>query len=182
VDSDEKKVPEPSSARPAAVLILLYPRENQWFLPLILRPEDIFPHAGQISLPGGAIEPGETSREAAVREFHEELGSPGLKIELLGMLSPWYVQASNYLVHPWVGACTNRPDFIPNSMEVQELLEVPLDHLLDPDHFGSHPRQRHGKTYNAPHFAWKNHRIWGATCMILGEFVIVVEEIGGNKS
>ncbi len=92
----------PPDARQAAVLVLFYPHEGQWYLPLTLRPAHMVDHAAQVSLPGGAIEPGETAAQAALREFHEELGDDGLPIELLGRLSPHYVQASNYLVTPWV--------------------------------------------------------------------------------
>jgi 8-oxo-dGTP pyrophosphatase MutT (NUDIX family) len=134
-------------------------------------------HASQVSLPGGAVEPGETAPQAAIREFHEELGDDGQPLRLLGILSPHYVQASNYLVAPCVAAAPARPRFVPNPAEVAEVLEVPLSHLLDPAHFGSHVRQHEGHTYSAPHFLFQSYRIWGATCMILGELVTVLEEM-----
>ena len=86
----------PSNARTAAVLVLLCPGEESWHIPLTLRPTSLPDHGGQICLPGGAIESGETAREAAIREFHEELGADGLPIEILGRLSPIYVPASNF--------------------------------------------------------------------------------------
>jgi len=168
----------PPTARQAAVLILLYPHEDRWHLPLTLRPSHLPDHAGQISLPGGAVELGETGDQAAIREFHEELGALGEAMELLGRLSPIYVHASNFRVEPWVGVMDHRPTLTPNPAEVEQLLEIPLDHLLDPNNFGSHERHDRGHTYSAPHFAWQTHRIWGATCMILGEFVTIVEECG----
>lgn len=168
-------VDRPPDARPAAVLVLLYPHRGQWHLPLTLRPEHLPDHAGQISLPGGAVEPGETSRQAALREFHEELGSDGGKIEMLGRLSTAYVQASNFLVTPWVGATDGRPELTPNPAEVEQLLEVPLAHLVHPANFGSHQRQHGEESYTAPHFVWQSRRIWGATCAILGELITVLE-------
>jgi 8-oxo-dGTP pyrophosphatase MutT (NUDIX family) len=165
----------PPDARAAAVLVLLYPHRGQWHLPLTRRPAHLPDHAGQISLPGGAVEPGETSRQAALREFHEELGRRGREIELLGRLSPVYVQASNFHVTPWVGVTDSRPELTPNPDEVEQVLEIPLAHLLDPANFGSHPRQHQGRPYTAPHFTWQSHRIWGATCAILGELVAVLE-------
>jgi 8-oxo-dGTP pyrophosphatase MutT (NUDIX family) len=164
-------------AKPAAVLILLYPHCDEWHFPLTLRPAHMAAHAGQISLPGGAVEAGESSSEAAIREFHEELGDDGQKIELLGKLSPLFVRASNFLVTPWVGVVGNRPKMTPNPLEVQELFEVSLLHLLDPANFGSHTRQYKGQSYTAPHFAFNSHQIWGATCMILGEFVTILEDL-----
>ena len=168
----------PADAREAAVLLLLYPHEKRWHLPLTLRPAHLPAHAGQVSLPGGAMEPGETTAQAAIREFHEELGDDGLPIRLLGALSPLYVQASNYQVAPWVAVAERRPAFVPNPTEVAELLEVPLAHLLAPANFGGQPRQHEGRHYLAPHFLFQSHRIWGATCMILGELVTI---LGGRK-
>ena len=165
----------PPHARQAAVLVLFYPHRGQWHLPLTLRPEHLPDHAGQISLPGGAVEPGETSRQAALREFHEELGAGDCNIELLGRLSTAYVQASNFLVAPWVAAADGRPELIPNPAEVEQLIEVPLAHLCDPAHFGSERREHRGQSYAAPHFTWQSYRIWGATCAILGELVTVLE-------
>jgi 8-oxo-dGTP pyrophosphatase MutT (NUDIX family) len=168
----------PREARPAAVLLLLYPHEDRWHLPLTLRPTHLGAHAGQVSLPGGAVEPGETTAAAALREFHEELGDDGQPIDLLGALSPLYVEASNYVVAPWVAVAPSRPRFVANPEEVEEVLEVPLAHLLGPAHFGSHVRQHQDRDYDAPHFLCQSHRIWGATCMILGEFVTVLEGSG----
>jgi 8-oxo-dGTP pyrophosphatase MutT (NUDIX family) len=165
----------PPDARAAAVLVLLYPHRGQWHLPLTLRPTCLPEHAGQISLPGGALEPGETAGQAALREFREELGGEGGDIELLGRLSAVYVHASNFVVTPWVAAADRRPLFTPNPSEVEALIEVPLAHLLDPANFGSHSRQHEGQPYTAPHFTWQSHRIWGATCAILGELVAVLE-------
>ncbi len=167
----------PDNARTAAVLLLLYLRESGWHLPLTLRPADLANHAGQVSLPGGAVEAGETSAQAAIREFHEELGDDGQPIRLLGSLSTLYIPSSNYRVTPWVAAADRPPIFVRNPTEVEEVLEVPLTHLLDSANLGSHPRQFLGQEFVAPHFAYQTHRIWGATCRILGEFVTLLEDI-----
>ncbi len=159
------------------MLILLYPHQGSWHLPLTLRPAHLPDHPGQVSLPGGALLPGETAREAAVREFCEELGVADPVVEVLGPLSPVYVQASRFRVEPWVGWSPQRPEMQPNPVEVAALLEVPLAHLIDPRHRGRHVRQDRGRRYWAPHFQWQQHRIWGATWMILSELVAVVEGI-----
>ncbi len=164
----------PPDARPAAVLVLLYPHAERWYVPLTLRPSHLPDHPGQVSLPGGAVEAGESDRQAAVREFHEEVGD-GDQIEIIGRLSPLYVHSSNFRISPWVAWAGRRPEFSPNPAEVEELLEVPLDHLLDPANLDSHEREYHGRTYSAPHFGWQSYRIWGATCMILGELITVLE-------
>jgi 8-oxo-dGTP pyrophosphatase MutT (NUDIX family) len=167
-------------ARPAAVLILLYPRAGAWHVPLTLRPEHLAAHAGQVSLPGGAVEPGETAAQAAVREFHEELGAEAARVELLGHLSPLFVEASNFLIEPWVGWVGDGPEFEPNPDEVAEVLEMPLVHLLDPGNLESHQRSKRGYCYTAPHFCWSSHQIWGATCMILGEFITLLDRMGAE--
>jgi len=164
-------------ARAAAVLLLLYPHEGQWHLPLTVRPATLVAHAGQISLPGGSVEPGETSPQAALRELNEELGVGAEEIELLGGLSPLYVFVTEFLVTPWVAVARRRPAFAPSSLEVAELLEVPLAHLLDPASQGRHARRQRGVELSAPHFVWGRHRIWGATGMILGELVALAEEL-----
>jgi 8-oxo-dGTP pyrophosphatase MutT (NUDIX family) len=163
-----------ADARDAAVLVLLYPHEGQWHVPLTLRPSHMVDHAGQVSLPGGAIEPGETSAEAAIREFHEELGAADMEVDLLGRLSTRYVMVSNYRVEPWVGMASRRGRLVPDPIEVEQLLEVPLAHLMDPANFGSHQRHRDGVEYTAPHFQFQSHQIWGATCAILGELVTLL--------
>jgi 8-oxo-dGTP pyrophosphatase MutT (NUDIX family) len=165
----------PAEVRPAAVLILLYPHVDAWHIPFILRPTDSTVHSGQICLPGGAVEPGETPAEAALREYREELGDAG-EIELLGSLSPWHIRASNYLIAPWIGYSAVRPEFTPNALEVAAYFEVPLKHFLNPANFGSHEREHRGDRYVFPHFVWRDHQIWGATCRILGEFVAILEE------
>jgi 8-oxo-dGTP pyrophosphatase MutT (NUDIX family) len=163
--------PAPRSARPAAVLIVLYPRDGQWHLPLMLRPLHMPDHGGQVSLPGGMIEPGESSRTAALREYTEELGAPSEELEVLGKLTPLYLFASNFEITPWVAATRTRPHWRPSQREVERLLEVPLPHLLDPSSVGHVQRRQRGLAFRAPCFQWQSERIWGATCLILAELV-----------
>ncbi len=167
--------PPSPGVRQAAVLVLLYPHEDQWHLPLTRRPEHLANHAGQISLPGGQIDPGETAAEAALREFHEELGTPGHDIDLLGQLSSLNVAASNFRIAPIVGTCGHRPAMTPSPAEVAELLEPPLAAVVDPGVAGHHLRRSAQESYAAPHIDWGTHRIWGATCLILSELAIVLE-------
>ena len=161
--------PAHPGARQAAVLILLYPRSDAWHLPLIVRPDHMPDHAGQVSLPGGTIEPGETSREAALREYSEELGAPADGVQILGELSELYLFASNFQVAPWVGSVTALPAWQPNRNEVDTLLEIPVSHFLDPANRHFIERKQRGLRFKAPCFNWQSHRIWGATSMVLAE-------------
>jgi 8-oxo-dGTP pyrophosphatase MutT (NUDIX family) len=161
-------------ARPAAVAAVLHVLNGQWHLPLVLRPESLANHAGQISFPGGIVEPGETSEAAALRELEEELGIGRLKSIVLGQLSPVYVYGTNFLITPWVVALRGSVIFQPNAAEVQETLQVPLAHLLNPANRGHHIEQRGMLRFMAPHFRWEGHNIWGATSMILAELVAII--------
>jgi 8-oxo-dGTP pyrophosphatase MutT (NUDIX family) len=169
--------PAPAGARPAAVLIVLYPHEHAWHVPLMLRPLHMPDHGGQVSFPGGLIEAGENSRQAALREYHEELGAPPTGLQVLGSLSPLYLFASNYQITPWVAAAETTPQWQPSQREVERLLEVPLSHLLDPSNTSHVERRQRGLAFRAPCFVWESERIWGATSMILAELVAAVRDL-----
>jgi 8-oxo-dGTP pyrophosphatase MutT (NUDIX family) len=169
--------PPAHDAKQAAVLLLLYPHQEDWRLPLTLRAEHMPSHAGQVSFPGGAIEPGETAQQAALRECQEELGDFGRQTEILGQLSPAYVFASNFLVTPFVAWTPQRPDFVPNPAEVANLLEPSVSELLDIRRRGSHLKTRRGIAFRTPHILYDDHRIWGATSLMLGEFLLLVRDL-----
>jgi 8-oxo-dGTP pyrophosphatase MutT (NUDIX family) len=169
--------PAAPDARKAAVVALLYPHRDQWFIPLTLRPNHMAAHADQISFPGGLTEENETSEQAALRELQEELGIGGDKIRLLGRMSPLYVFASNFQITPCVAIAESRPAFTANPAEVAEIVQLPLDALVDARIYGVHEICRLGLSFRAPHITCDRHRIWGATCMILGELAAIVSEL-----
>lgn len=170
--------PQRHDARSAAVIALLFCRGDQWRLPLIVRPPQLLHHAGQVSLPGGLIEAGEDAPQAALRELEEELGISRERVAMVGALSPLYVFSSNHYVQPFVGHLADEPRFELNSLEVARLLEVPIHDLLQPTTFGVSARSEKNVTAHAPAFFWDREAIWGATCMILAEFLAVVREAG----
>ncbi len=168
--------PAPATARSAAVVLLLYQHAGAWCVPLTVRPEHLTNHAGQVSLPGGLVEPGETTAAASLRELEEELGVAAREVTLLGTLSPLYLYVSDFLITPHVAAATNRPLFQPSEFEVAEILEMPLAMLAD----GSPPeRVRRGfkeLQFYAPAKQLNGHEVWGATAMILSELAAVFAE------
>jgi 8-oxo-dGTP pyrophosphatase MutT (NUDIX family) len=167
--------PVPASARRAAVLILLYEFEGEIFFPLTLRPTSMPHHAGQICLPGGLVERGETSEAAALRELNEELGvHDGL--EVVGRLSDGYVFVSDNCVTPWIAVRESRPTLVPHDAEVEQVLEIPLRILAEPERRERMLIERGPLAFYAPCFRWGDGRIWGATAMILAELAGVVEE------
>jgi 8-oxo-dGTP pyrophosphatase MutT (NUDIX family) len=169
--------PAAFDARDAAVMILLYPRKGDWHVPLTIRPETMAAHAGQISFPGGMVEPGETTRDAALRELHEELGVEQSAVKVLGSLSTTYVFVSNFLVRPWIAASREPLAFKPCAEEVADVIEAPLAHLADLAHVGEHRYERGELTFTAPHFELDGHRVWGATSIILAELIALLAEL-----
>lgn len=160
---------------PAAVCLCLIRDEEDWSIPLTLRSRQLAEHAGQVSLPGGRIESEEGAWQAARREFEEELGCPLPEESLLGQLTPLYVYGSHYRVEIFVASLPHRPNFRPVSSEVAEVIMHPLLDLLNPAHQVIATMQRGTARYDAPAFRAGNHMVWGATAMILAEFVEVIE-------
>ena len=161
-------------ARAGSVLLLLYPLDGRLHLVLTRRTEELPSHKGQISLPGGAQKAGESFEEAALREAHEELDLDPDEIQVLGRLTPLYIPPSNYCIRPVVGYTPARPTFHPNPREVAEVLEVPLAELLDPSTVREEDWHLRGIMVRVPFFAVKEHKVWGATAMVLAEFVELV--------
>ena len=165
----------PSDARAAAALLLLYPRPSGLSIPLTVRASHLRRHAGQISLPGGAADPGETPEAAALREAHEEIGVDPASVRVLGLLTPVHVLVSGFTLHPVVGITDRRPEFQAAAHEVQEVLEVSLDDLQDASRIRTGTRIREGVAVEYPYFDLHGHQVWGATAMILGEFICLLQ-------
>ena len=164
----------PSDARLAAGLLLLYPGERGASIPLTVRASGLRRHAGQISLPGGATDPGETLAQAAVREAHEEIGIDPTAVRILGELTPVYVLVSGFTLHPVVGITHQRPTFAPAAHEVDAIVEVSIEDLKDASSIRQGTRTREGVAIEYPYFDLMGHQVWGATAMILGEFICLL--------
>jgi 8-oxo-dGTP pyrophosphatase MutT (NUDIX family) len=157
------------------VLILLYQGVGGMSFPVTLRSQRVLHHKGQISLPGGLQEVGDASlADTALRETQEEIGIGPSHIRLLGRLTPVYVASSNSNVYPYVGFYSTAPDFSPNPDEVTEIIEMSFDTLLDPTHREEEYRQIRGRRVKVPFIWLGEHKIWGATAMILGEFATIL--------
>ena len=165
-------------ARRAAVMVGLYQQQDQWMIPLTRRPETLEHHGGQICLPGGRIEQGETPREAAIREFHEELGVAPEVVQDFHQAPGQYVYASDNLVEVFVCHIRQPAPWQPDPKEVAEVIVLPWDVIRDSQHWTTIEilkpvRQNNvvqdSLSFQAPAIEHQNHQVWGATAMILKE-------------
>jgi 8-oxo-dGTP pyrophosphatase MutT (NUDIX family) len=171
-----------SVLRPAAALLLIYPHEDAWHVPLTVRGSGLRHHTGQVSLPGGRLDyPGESVEAAALREAYEEIGVAPGDVEVLGRLTSIPVIVSGHLLQPVLGVAARRPVFTIAEYEVERLIELPVSRLLEPDAVAWEERVRlippHG-TMNVPYFEVDGARVWGATAMILAEFGALLADAG----
>lgn len=159
--------------RPSAVLLLLYPEAGELHFPLIRRSSKLNHHANQIGFPGGALEPGETAEEAALREAREELGIQPESVRILGRLSPLGLAISGYTILPVVGYSEEQPLFTPNPEEVARWFTVPLAELFHRELI-INLKLEDGR--EAPAYELGGEAVWGATAMILAEFVWILKD------
>ncbi len=158
-------------ARDAAGLVLLFPIAEQVHLLLTVRSAQLPSHAGQVSLPGGAVEAGESVEEAALREAHEETGVEPAAVRVLGRLTPLHIPVSGFVLHPIVGVADVRPSYRLAHTEVESLVEPSLDALLAPGCVKVQSGTWDGVARDVPYFALDGLVVWGATAMVLAEFI-----------
>jgi len=152
---------------PAAVLVPLVPRERGFTVLLTRRNEHLRDHAGQISFPGGRIEPDDPSPEAAaLREAEEEVGLRPGEVEVIGRLGR-YRTGTGFLVHPVVGIVDPVAKVRAEPAEVAEVFEVPLEFFLDSDNHRPHVIQHDGRRHRYYAMPYREYYIWGATAGIL---------------
>jgi 8-oxo-dGTP pyrophosphatase MutT (NUDIX family) len=160
----------PGTPRQASVLLLLFPAGGGLAFVLVRRSEnerDV--HSGQISLPGGAQEPGETIVETALRETEEELGVRET-VQILGTLSCLYIPPSDFEVYPVVGYLPERPIWQLDPAEVREVFECPVAWLLDEGRKVIADWELGDRQLRVPWYNVHDHCVWGATAILLSEF------------
>jgi 8-oxo-dGTP pyrophosphatase MutT (NUDIX family) len=157
------------------VLIPVIPHAGGAHVLYTLRKGHLQDHAGQISFPGGGMEPSDGSLlETALRETREEVGLPRAEIEILGQLEEMYIPPSDYRVSPFVGLLPTRAELALAPEEVEEIFTVPLADLMSGSAFQRVPWSRDGRRYEVPVFAvdgatvggggtLRRYEIWGAT-------------------
>ena len=164
----------PANCRDAAALLVLYPKNGTAHIVLTLRTEDLPTHPGQVSFPGGGLHENETTVEAALREAWEEVGIRPSQVEILGLLSPLHIPVSGTILHPVVAACADRPVLRPQESEVARALEVSVAELCAAERVQQETRVFAGQRYQVPYFLVDDNKVWGATAMVLAEFLCLI--------
>ena len=165
-----------SILKPAAVLIVLFPKNQLLHFYLTKRTDKVEHHKRQISLPGGAKETGESFQDAALRETTEELGVQLDSDAIIGKLTPFAIPVSGYRVHPFIAWCDFIPKVKADPTEVEQVLILALNSLLDNSIYHTEKREYNGTNYNAPYFQFSEGKVWGATAMILSELKYILKD------
>ncbi len=178
-----KEIRKPSeSTKKSAVLFMLYEKNDNLYTTLIVRTKGNNAHSGQIGFPGGKCEKYDKNVVAtALREANEEIGVNIENIQILGQLSRVFIPVSNFLVYPIVGFHTGDLRLTPNKIEVAEVFEASIKSLLNPDNKCISKVNAQGKLIDAPIFLIQNKKIWGATAMIINEFVHILSKTLNNN-
>lgn len=169
----------PVHHRKGAVLLVFYQGKSDVLFPLIKRPVYQGVHSGQIALPGGKMDPGDTDIvHTALREAQEEVSVNAERVQIIGKLTDLYIPTSNFLVTPVIGALHEPPKFVPEIREVELILPTPLDFVLHPE------RRRRTQlkisqevVLDTPYFDFHGQVVWGATAMILSEVALLLNEL-----
>ena len=170
--------PKQTTTRESSVLILLYIKNNEFYVPFIQRPKYHGAHSAQVSLPGGKFEPQDKNlMDTALRETWEEIGVKPDKIQIVGNLTPIYIPNSNYNVTPYVAYLAECPTFTPDAFEVDYIIEASLSQLIAPETIQSFVKNINGHIIEAPFFNIDNCEIWGATAMIISELKELINNL-----
>lgn len=165
------------NAKESAVLILIYEKENEPYVVFTERKVYKGAHSGQISFPGGKKDDTDIDFEfVALRETEEEIGVNRSEISVLGQLTHLYIPVSNFLVFPFVGILHTEPDFVKEEKEVHKIIEIKLDDLLQDINLIEKKINipENNIQFKTPAYKVNDTEIWGATAMILSEFLEIV--------
>jgi 8-oxo-dGTP pyrophosphatase MutT (NUDIX family) len=168
------------NANRAGVMALFYPdAKQQTKLVLILRNTYKGVHSAQISFPGGKFESKDVSlKKTAIRETSEEIGIPENDIQVIKQLTEVYIPPSNFYVQPFLGVIKETPTFIKQEDEVEEVIEVLLQHFLKDDTaISTIVNTSYKIEVEVPAYQLNGHIVWGATAMMLSEIKDLLKNV-----
>jgi 8-oxo-dGTP pyrophosphatase MutT (NUDIX family) len=170
--------PSGSNINKAGVLMLLFPDKGRLNTVFIRRPSFMKNHAGQIAFPGGQFESEDKDlMETALREADEEIGINARQVEIIGQLSPIYVKVSNFIIQPFIGWIPAIPAFKIDTNEVTGIHIIPVDDFVNPNTLQNQKVDTTHGFNEFPGYLIDDIFIWGATAMILSEFIEVYNRI-----
>ncbi len=171
------------NAKKSAVLLPLIVEDEQLKILFTERSRELKSHSGQISFPGGRVDTGETYLQTALRETEEEIGIHANGVSIIGELSELFVSPSNSLIKPYIGFIESIDNINPSADEVESILKIPFDYFLEDSNIKSDYWDLFGGKVLVPY--WEigaNAPLWGATAMILAEFVNIYKNNFGSNN
>ena len=168
----EKKI----SPIPSAVLILLYPENEEWRFFLTKRSKNVKNHKNQISLPGGTVEKNESLKDAAIRETHEEIGIEPNSINIIGAMTSFYIPVSGFKISPFIGWIKHKPKLTIQNTEVSKVYSPSITSLMKKESKKEKQTVILGNEIKIPFFELEGEMVWGATSMIISEFKYILKE------
>lgn len=162
------------------VMLLLYQKAGELHIVFTQRRAYDGVHGGQMSFPGGKKDLVDTDTiQTALRETQEEIGIPPSQIEVIGKLSELYIPPSNFLVYPVVGFAKKETTFIPQEKEVEKIVEIPLSFFQQEVNINLQTEIKlyNGTTVRVPAYTYQQHIIWGATAIMLSEFMYIYKHL-----
>ncbi len=169
-----RRVVEPGPLVRAAVLVPLVERGGPHVI-FAKRTDRVGTHRGQISFPGGTIDPADRSPlDAALRESEEEVGLPRAAVEPLGALDDTETFATQFVITPWVGVVREPVVWRPDGEEIEEVIEVPFASLVERANFRVEHWERDGVVRPVYFYDWGGEVIWGATARIVKHYLDLV--------
>ena len=171
----------PAEHRTAAVLLAFWPNGDGVEVVFTRRPETMSSHPGQVSFPGGRVDPEDASiADAALREANEELGIDPSAVTLMGRLDDAWSIAGHHVI-PYIGWLDERPEMIPNEAEVAEIMVADVELLMQPETLCMHEHNMRGEIRRTQAFKWDQGYVWGLTADLMYELLLWINKEPSNR-
>jgi len=164
-------------AKKSSVLILFYSKNDSIYTALMQRTTYKGLHSGQVSFPGGKVEPSDSSIiHTALREANEEIGIIANDVKIIGQLTDVFISVSNFHVVPIVGILKQTPNFILGKREVEAIIELNVTDLICQQLLQNKVKMANNTIVKVPSFECQQKVIWGATALMLNELKYILSD------